>query len=152
MSDRNKLMRLCASLATEEDAGNAMEVLSLMKVLVKQAREDVKTGEQAVMAWMKANGITDLEVSEDIRYYVGTVKRTKILDLRATAEAILDATGGDLDAFCEALSANAIKPGHAKKLLGKAWGDHFDVTEELDLKTGKPKKALKLADKRYLKA
>jgi hypothetical protein len=51
----------------------------------------------------------------------------------------------------EALSVNAIKPGHAKTLLGDKWGDHFDVTEELDLKTGKPKKELKLADGRYIR-
>ena len=149
MSDRNKLMRLAASLATAEDAERALEALSLGDVLVRQAREDLDTVKQAVIEWMIATG-SEIETIDGKRYYVGVNKRTKIRDLGVTVEAILHAVGGDIEAFVEALSSNAIKPGHAKKVLGDAWGDHFEVTEIDDLKTGKPKKVLKLADDRYI--
>lgn len=152
MDDRNKLMRLAASLATAEDAGRAVEALSMMRVLLKQARQDVKIVEDAVMEWMTVTGTKDLQASEGVRYYVGTKKKTKCLDLNATLEAIITIAGGDIETVAEALSSNAIKPGHAKKVLGDAWLDHFEVTEELDLKTGKAKKELKLADGRYIRS
>lgn len=105
--------------------------------------------ETLMMGWIAANG--DLEAGNGVRYYVGKEKKTKCMDQRQAVEALISATAGDLDKFCETLSANAIKHGAAKKLLApETYGVYFTTEESDDLKEGEPKKKLIRMDEKFL--
>ena len=142
------LISKAALARTEEEV---LTVWATWQATKKKERERDVAIRDAIIEVIKATGI-EPETMDGKRLYVGNKKKTKCRDLYAALDAILEATNGDLEAVAEALSTNAIKPGHAKTLLGEKWGEHFDVTEELDLKTGKPKKELKLADGRYIRS
>ncbi len=69
----------------------------------------------------------------------------------ATVEALLTATNGDFQAFCEVLSSNALKHGAARKVLPEEVYSQFFVTEVAeDLKEGGTKKKLQKFDERFL--
>jgi hypothetical protein len=104
--------------------------------------------EAAVIQWIQTNG--DLEEGDN-RYYVGTEKRTKCVDVKATLTKLLDVTGGDLDAVMACLSTGAFKPAATLEVLGDDGRDLFTTEVVQDLKTGKPKRALKAANKRFTK-
>ena len=96
---------------------------------------------------VQANG--PIEIG-DIKYYAGTEKKTVCRDTRATAEAVLDATKGDLDTFCEQLASQPWKYGALKTLLGKErWAQFFEVQEKPSLETGKPVKKLLTVNTRF---
>lgn len=87
----------------------------------------------------------------DVRYYVGTVKKTKCLDVPGTVEALLSRVEGDFGRFCEHLSTGAVKYGAARETLAPDDFDRLFVTEvEQDLKEGKPVKRLQKADQRFI--
>lgn len=71
--------------------------------------------ELQMLVWIKANGA--IEVSDEVRYYAGSEKITKCLDVPGTVEAVMAATGGDFTRFCDVLASNAIKYGAAKNVL-----------------------------------
>lgn len=96
--------------------------------------------EQAAIAWIDKNG--EIEEGEK-RWYVGTVTNRKCKDVRKALDAILTTSGGDLDTLVCALSTSCFKPSTAMEILGPTATDHFTSETVLDLKTGKPRKALK---------
>jgi hypothetical protein len=86
------------------------------------------------------------------RYYVGRKKLTpKCVDVAKGCEWVLTKTGGDWDKFISFLSAQPIKYGAAKTLLGEElWNELFKVEEVDELRT-EPADKLCKADTRFLK-
>lgn len=104
--------------------------------------------EAAVIAWIGANG----EIEDgDNRYYVGTSKTTKCVDVKATLDRLLTVTGGDLDAVNSCLSTGAFKPAATLAVLGSEGAGLFTTEVVQDLKTGKPKVGLKAVNKKFTK-
>lgn len=131
--------------ATSEQVLAAMNYTGLVK---EAARDLSERMEAATIAWIGKNG--DL-VDGDIRYYVGPNKSTKCLDLPGTLRALLEVSGGDLDAVVEVLSSGAFKPGKAKEVLGEKADGLFETKETTDLKTGKATgPRLQKRDPRYI--
>ena len=147
MSDNYAMVKRIAELP---DLGPDEYIETVMQFEAAERRmKDIKEQLlEARLEWHALNG--DCELDDGRRYYAGTVKRTKCRDKMATAEAVLHATGVVIEDFVDTLSANAFKPGAAKKLLGGVWHDHFEVEEVADLKTGKAKQAIQLADDKFL--
>lgn len=146
---RRDILAQVANLSPDATQDEVLDVLGRIAAAKDAIRELGSMAEEAAIQWIEANG--DIEVG-DVRYYVGTNRTTKCTDTRATMEAALNATGGDIDAMCELLSSGAWKPGACRKTLSP---DDFDMlfttSETLDLKTGKPKRGLQRVDQRFIK-
>jgi len=115
--------------------------------LKQVARELNKLAEEAAILVINQHG--DIVVG-DIRYYVGTEKKTECTDIVATLDALLAHAAGDLGTFAGFLASDAIKPGAAKAALG-AETPLFKTEAVPDLKTGKPKKGLQKLNTTFLK-
>ena len=123
----------------------------------KQIAKMLDAYKAEALAWCEKNG--NLNVSEDRWFFPGVEKRTKCRKPGRALERILELTGGDFDAVVEALSSNAIKPGHFRKLLErespKTADDEFDAlfekVEVVKLKDKAPKKTLIEVDKRFVR-
>jgi hypothetical protein len=146
----NILARTGDALDAIEMGFASKEEVLLAMACVQQARAVVQAMAQrfeaAAIQWIDTNG--DLE-DGDKRYYVGNDRRYKCKDVRATLEALLTETGGDLDALNTCLSSGAFKPGTTMTVLGEKANDHFTTEITKDLKTGKPKRMLKSANTEY---
>lgn len=150
-SDTQALVALdnqVSDLTLEENLDTVIDLYHRSIAVLSVAKEVKEKAAQKLAQWIEKNG--EFTIGE-IRYYVGVTKDYKPTSMRAAVDALLTATGGDLDAFIEALSSNAIKPGHARKVLGEQFESVFVTTEKLDVLTGKPKRELKSVDQRYLK-
>jgi len=141
------LINKSIALEVNSDAEAALELLDLMRFWTAQLKQARAMATEALIEWIDGNG--DLEMGEK-RWYVGTTKRVKLRDSFAAAEALLDATGGDLVEFCEALASEPFKQGHMRTVLGDAEHERlFSVDIVKDLKTGKPRREVKQTDKRF---
>ena len=151
MSD---LMRLCELDIVEVEEGNATasEVLKALDFVARIGechRALKERAEAAAIKWIRTNG--DL-VDGDIRYYVGPNKSTKCLDLPGTLRALLEVSGGDLDAVVEVLSSGAFKPAKAREVLCERADGLFETKTTVDLKTGKATgPRLQKSDPRYIR-
>jgi hypothetical protein len=132
--------------ATSEQVLAALDYVVTLAFVTNELK---KRMEEAAIKWIQANG--DL-VDGDIRYYVGPNKSTKCLDLPGTLRALLEVSGGDLDAVVEVLSSGAFKPAKAREVLGERADGLFETKETTDLKTGKATgPRLQKSDPRYIR-
>ncbi len=115
-----------------------LNALAAMKALKASA-------EERMIEWIDCNGA--IETSE-LRYYVGDSSRTKPRSLQLVADAIMEASGGDIESFAQYLSSNPFKVGPCRTL--PQFDELFETTVTRNLKTGKPKRVLKTADKKWL--
>ena len=135
----------CTAIAPKLTNDEVAAVLDRVNFYAAEMKRVKALTESLVMEWIRENG--DLVISPTVRYYIGTDKSTKCLDQPAAVDALLDAAGGDMGAFCECLAANAIKHGAAKKRLSPAVYDSlFRVEIKESLEEGKPKQKLIKAD------
>lgn len=141
------LRKSTSAFARAETPEQWIEADGILSVVIRQFNEMVAAAKEERLAALERIG--EVSTPDGRRFYVGSVKRTKARDLAKLTEAVLDACGGDLEPFIESLSANAFKPGHCRSILGDRWHEHFTVEEIEDVKTGKAKKAVQLADDRY---
>lgn len=145
---KDRFRNLLASITIEADEDLVASAISSVDLLGEIYRELRGLRDVVVMDWLEANG--DLEIG-DVRYYVGTKRRTKVRDAALALEALLELTAGDLVAIGEAMVSEPFKQGHFRGLAGdETWEEHFRVEVDRDLKTGKPKKSLQRGDKRFL--
>ena len=126
---------IAVSVSRIEPAASMDEVLQSL-MLVRFAKQAIAESEakwkQAAIDWIKANG--EIRFGSE-KWWVGDSKTTKCIDVRKTVEALLEKTAGDFDHFCTMLSANALKPGACKKLLGDDFKDHFKIEVKEKLET-----------------
>lgn len=113
-----------------------------VQALARAARDMKALWEAEMIKHLKTVPGGELSDATD-RYYIGIEKKIKPREFRSMVGIVLEAAEGDLDRLVDVLSANAFKPGECRKLLGDAkFKEAFEMIEEEDLKTGKPKKGL----------
>lgn len=148
-------LRFIQRLARAETAEERIMLYELAKASAASVKEWPGLAEAAIIEADPALNIT----VGDVRYYIGPVKKTKARDPATSFTKLADALAGDFDAINRCLSSNAIKYGAARKELAEAgeagvWDELFEVTEEPELKEGKPtgksKRALQSVDERWL--
>lgn len=127
---------------------NVLLALGYAKRLRELAKELTDQAEQAAIGYIKEHG--EFAVGET-RYYVGVRKDTKCKDAKAVLAAVLEVTGGDLDAVNECLSSGAWKPGATKKVLGDAAVQHFETVEVGELREGKAVPRLQVVNTAFTK-
>lgn len=130
--------------ATRDQVIASIDLLASLKSRVKEIDANHKA---ALLAWLQYHG--ELEVGET-RYYVGSEKHTKCNNNRTAIEAILTTCGGDVDSLASCISANGLKPGACKLVLGDdGFASHFTTIVMPDVKTGKPKRKVLTASTRF---
>lgn len=124
-----------------EQVMDLREKLAFMAGQIKALQQSM---DARLMEWIEANGAITIGTR---KIYVGTKKDTKCKDLKPALVALLEASGGDWEAFAECLSSNAIKYGAAKTVLGEdVWAQHFEVVTKTELKEGEEKPVKQLVD------
>ncbi len=142
------LEREAASISGELTNDQVLAIYDQLKFYNRETKRLMDLAETAMLEWIKGNG--DLVVSPTVRYYAGTSKTTKCVDLPAAVAALMEATGGNFEKFCEVLSSGAIKHGAAKKVLDPNVYDLcFKVEIRDTLEEGKPDKKLMKADEAF---
>src|SRR4051812_45324984 len=140
------------ALAEHDDltADDLCLLLTRLDGIAKRTRGAKAQLESFLLTWLPTQPVKELQIGE-VRYYVGPKTKEKCRNVPAAVTALYEATGGDYEAFCDCLSANAIKYGAAKKVLGEKYHDFFETITELDILTGKPAKALKTVNENFLR-
>ena len=133
-------------VATKEDVLTALNFTKRLRELAKELSDNA---ESAAIQWIQQNGEI---VDGDIRFYVAPNKVTKCLNVKGTLGAVLESSGGDLDAVAECLASSAWKHGATKKMLGDKADEFFETVETADLKTGIGAKRLQKVDQKFIKA
>ncbi len=120
-----------------------LEVLNKAMCFMRQELE------RRMIDWINANG--DIVVGT-VRYYVGKKKTTKAKDNSTVLDMLYTALAGDESMVCKCMSANPWKHGTIRGILDddKLFDMLFETTEQMDLKTGKPKRGLQRVDSKYL--
>lgn len=148
MDERALALRI-ASLPSAKAVEEVLAVMNDVERFQIKAREIKGQLDAALIAYIDEHGEIELG---DKRWYVGNETDYKQrTDIETTVSAILEVTGGDLSAFCSLLASDALKPGACKKALGDRFGELFEAVKKPDLKTGKPKRIVKVADQRFSK-
>jgi hypothetical protein len=158
-ADRLQRLELALMAIAEAQAnGDALpaairEQLKTTFVQLKSAAQFIRELQQRIkplmIADIQAHG--RYQVGEE-DFYVAPDKSHKPRDTKALVVALLDATAGDLDAFCACLASDAIKPGAAKDVLGEdAFARLFETIVKTDLK-GKPIKALQTVNRKFIRS
>lgn len=132
--------RLTSPTATDEDFLAAQDLEASLKQIVRDYSARL---EEAAIAYIQRRGGSVETLTA--RFYVGTAKTTKCRDVPRAVDAVLQACGGDFDRLMECLASQPLKHGACKAVLGDEWERHFEVTERLDMKTGKPARGVKKA-------
>lgn len=140
---------LDCALAVTDTAAKAESIaegIGMLALVKRRVRELDEAMTNDIIAWLKHNK-TELVVG-DVRHYVGPDKSWRCTDPKGVYEAIMQATGGDVDVMLGCLSSGAWKQGAARKVLGDT---RFFVEEvKDDLKTGKPKDKLHKIDPKWM--
>jgi len=131
------MIPLAQSLDTE-DLAELVNAIAFAKEKLARVNKAV---EAALIDRIKEHGEF---VIGSVRYYVGTPKDTKCIDVGKALHAIIEAVGGDFDELPKYLSSDAIKHGACKSLLTvEAYNAHFVTTAREELKEGSPKRLYK---------
>lgn len=109
--------------------------LDRLVALKQQVKELSELFEAALFAWLAENG--ELTVGQ-IVWFIGNDKQTKCRNVKATLAALLELSGGDLDAVADCLGASAWKHGTIRRLLdergcGEKFGELFEETIKRDV-------------------
>lgn len=144
---RDALAALAALDSSEADAMDLDRALAARTALWHAYRRISNDIGEAAVRYIDLHGEQTIG---DKRYYVGTEKTYKPRSLPEALTVLFDAAAGDFDGLAACLSSNALKHGAIRGLLDKAgMADRFDamfiVEERPDVKTGKPKRGLKVA-------
>lgn len=132
---------MCGLDLEAEGTGLALyELHCAAKEQARRARELVASIEAAVIEHIEATH-RDVELPTGQRWYVGTAKKTVCRDDLATAEAVVQASGGVLDRLVSGdqgvLASAPWKHAAVRSLIGEArYSELFRTEEVADLKTG----------------
>lgn len=119
------------------------ETINRVEWLVSKAREVKKQLDDALLERLTSgDGPREITIGT-VKYYVAARSKVKCIDQEAALLALLDHTGGDLTKLADCLSANGLKHGACRTVLGDEYDAHFETITEIDVKTGQPKKQVK---------
>lgn len=149
MTDTELMLKVTRNaIAPITDNEDAADRLYKAALIVKEAKRIQSMMEELVMDYIDEHGEFELG---DARYYNGKIKSTKAKDHAAVLRALKDAHKGNVSKIAGYLASGAWKHGSIRELLGdEEFAELFEVTEQRDLKTGKPKKRPKSVSKRFL--
>jgi hypothetical protein len=100
-----------------------------------------------------ADGQPDEIMVGTIRYYEGATKRVTPNDTPAILDAILNSAQGDCGKLAGCLARNPFKQATVRELIGDEKHAELFTTDYVpDLKTGKPRRGLKVVDTAFLKS
>jgi hypothetical protein len=144
MSGESTEMELAVlSLNVDTPPERVGEVLALLDGWRQRERDVRRLLEDRLAEIIRETG-RDIVVGP-VRYYLGTKRTTKVRDHAAALLALFEHTGGDFGRVAEFLSSDAFKHGGIRKSVGDArFAELFEVTEETELKEGKPERVRKL--------
>lgn len=138
---------------TAADIESMMAASNALSVYIKRGKELQAMYEDAMVAIIEANGPQELPTGpegEVVRYYIGNKRTTKCVKPGAVLELLLTATDGDFDKVVEHFASQPFKYGACKQTLSpEGYAAGFEVTDEPELKEGKPK--LQKLDTRFLR-
>lgn len=141
------LIRRIAELPDQDSKDDWIDLWMRIDAAKNRWDQIYSTWKEVALQWLDEHG--DIELPDGRRIYPGWNRRTVCKDTAATLEAIISATGGDIEAVAECLSANCFKPGACRGPLRDEWPRHFEQREIRDIKTGKVKRGIKIADDKY---
>ncbi len=118
--------------------------LDKLDFILEHAKRLKIAGEASMTERVKSKGTID---AGQYIYVLSRDKKVKIRDKRAVAEAVLEATAGDIDTFAELLASEPFKQGGIKQLVGEA--KHAELYETIIDEYAEKK--LKKIDKRFFK-
>lgn len=135
--------------ASEEDILEAWEAMEAAYDRVRDRRQELT---DRIIEWMVANDVTEvyriaqpgiLTPDIDYRLRLKTQRRVKPkLSAGDAIEAVLTATGYDMEKAGQVISSNPLKQGAVKSVLGEDfWEELFFVEETAALDVGDPTKA-----------
>lgn len=140
MLDLAEIRSRVVLLSPDAPVDAVADVLTRLEYAAKYLRDMRSQAEERILEYVTENGPVEIG---DVRYFAGVEKTTVCKDTKGATEAILSASGGDLDTFCSQLTTNPFKYGAVKLLIGQErWLDFFEVRERAALKDGKPEKKL----------
>lgn len=121
------------SIGSNMELDRVLEIINHIDFVFNEVKAIRAKGQEALLDWVKYNGPFEFNGT---KYCEGKTKTTKCINLAGCIELILNRVGGDFGEFVKLLSANAIKPGATKEVLGKDWETYFDVTfkDKIELK------------------
>lgn len=125
----SQIDRIAAGEATADEALMFMNKVALFKAATKEL---ASRAEQALIAYIDLHG--DLDAG-DRRYYVGTEKKTTVIDKEDALKALAAACGGDIAQMASYLTSEPFKPGACRTL---GMDSHFVTETKKDLKDGAP--------------
>ncbi len=99
------------------------------------------------IAWIEKNGEFDIG---PMRYSVGYTTTTKCIDVPGCGMVLLEALGGDFEAFLKVLGSNAYKYGVARSILDRnVYGSFFHTSNTSRLVNGVPERTPLRSDPTY---
>ena len=113
------------SIHTDMSQDEVMEILNHIAFMREEVKAIYNMGQSALLEYIQANGSFEFNGNT---YTAGKTKSVKCIDQGQCLEAVLEATGGDVDAIKKVLSTDAFKPTATMAVLGKAAEDHFTTT------------------------
>lgn len=148
-----RVSELSSELTTATPINEVLNVIGLFGEAKAVLAEMQKAAEEIAVEILKRDGEATIGT---VRWWAGVSKTTKCKSLKAAAEMIFQASGGDWDKFVDCLSSDAIKHGAAKKLFIEAkmpekYEQAFETKEKGKLESDAPKKTLQKLDSKYLK-
>jgi hypothetical protein len=137
--------RIESGEATDDECLGAYDRWGLLKQLVTAFN---KRFENAMLIRLAEH---DLEWGDGRRLYVTPNKTTKSRDNKATMAALLDTTGGDVDAMVECLASQPFKHGTIRQIINDeaAFEALFETTVTSKTAEGKAQNKIQAADKRF---
>lgn len=126
------------------DFPRIVEVLEKIAQAKRWLAELQREAEGKAVESLQASGGVELN---GVRWYAGATKDYKPRDIKALAEAVMQASGGDWERFIQCLSSGAFKAGACRQLFeeshdGGKFGEVFDVIEKWEMREGKPQAKL----------
>jgi hypothetical protein len=128
-----------------------------LEFMQRRIAEVMDALDERAVEWIKLNK-RDIEYAVDdkgnkMRLYLAHPKTTKCVDVPRTLTALIEHSLGDWQMVESCLSANAIKPGAAKKVLSaEAFAECFTVETRDKLESGEvAPKELQRFDERFSK-
>lgn len=116
------------------------------QVMLRLAKDFAAAIDEAMLEVLESGGEALIATPDGMkRLYPKIERRTKCPKPDKTLIGLLDAANGDFDAVARCLSSNAWKPAACKAVLGEAWGEHFTVSEVLEIKEGSARKRIGIA-------
>jgi hypothetical protein len=148
MSNANEIQSAICLLEPDAPIELVADIHGQVENFLRLAKELKAQCDEHMKAWIKTNG--PLVLGDNVTKLVKQEKSEKPRDLRQAIEACLLACSGDFDTFAGLISANGIKPGAAKRLLGDKFEEVFETTWRDVLVDGKPGAKLVTVNTKFL--